>query len=177
MTDSLSEIALDSNCLSYVIEALEGVAEPADDLAEQKVALVRLYFYTPGTLWTLPTVKEEFSRIKDPARRAKHESWTNVLFGVRPLNCPAAVRQRTAELERLHADHDDRMVLAEAEDIGFSVLLTFDTRFVRRLAAHTRLNLTAPALFWQALGVPKGANPHRLPAHGNPLARETWWRW
>jgi hypothetical protein len=65
MSHSLSELGL---------EALEGVAEPMDDLAEQKVALVRLYLYTPGTLWTMPTVKEEFSRIADPARRAKHEN-------------------------------------------------------------------------------------------------------
>jgi hypothetical protein len=177
VSHSLSELALDSNCLSYVIEALEGVAEPTDELAEQKVALVRLYLYTPGTLWTLPKVKEEFSRITDPVRRARHESWTNVLFGVRPLNRPEAVKRRAADLERLHADHDDRMVLAEAEDIGFSALLTFDTRFVKRLAAHTRLNLTTPATFWQTLGVPKGASPHHLPSHGNPLADETWWRW
>jgi hypothetical protein len=69
------------------------------------------------------------------------------------------------------------MVLAEAEDIGFTALLTFDTRFVRRLAAHTPLNLTTPASFWQSLGLPKGASPHQVPAHGNPLAAQTWWRW
>ncbi len=45
----LSEIGLDSQCLSYFIDALEGVAALTDALAEQKVALVRLY--TPGTLW------------------------------------------------------------------------------------------------------------------------------
>ena len=53
----LSQIGLDSNCLSYVIQALEGVSRPTDALADQKIALVRLYIYTPGTLWTLPTVR------------------------------------------------------------------------------------------------------------------------
>ena len=55
----LSELGLDSNCLSYVIDALEGAAEPTGQLAAQNVALVRLYLYTPGTLWTMPrdTVK------------------------------------------------------------------------------------------------------------------------
>ena len=43
MTRDLSDVGLDSNCLSYVIQAMEGVTEPRDDLAEQKVALVRLY--------------------------------------------------------------------------------------------------------------------------------------
>src|SRR5438445_7116632 len=83
MLASLSEIGLDSNCLSYVIDALEGVSEPTGDLAAQRVALARLYLYTPGTLWTLPTVKEEFSRIPDRSRCASHASWTSVLFGVR----------------------------------------------------------------------------------------------
>ena len=41
MLASLSEIGLDSNCLSYVIDALEGVSEPTDNLAAQRVALVR----------------------------------------------------------------------------------------------------------------------------------------
>jgi hypothetical protein len=93
------------------------------------------------------------------------------------LNRPDAVKERAAELEKFHADHDDRMVLAEAQDIGFSALLSFDARFVRRLAPHTRLNLTTPASFWQALRVAKGASPHQVPAQGNPLARQTWWRW
>ncbi len=52
----LSEIGLDSQCLTYLISALEGVAAPSDSLAEQKVALVRLYLYTPGTVWVTPTV-------------------------------------------------------------------------------------------------------------------------
>ena len=73
MGHSLSELGLDSNCLSYVIDALEGVAEPTDDLATQKIALVRFYLYTPGTLWTMTMVKQEFSRIPDLARRASHE--------------------------------------------------------------------------------------------------------
>jgi hypothetical protein len=37
MSTSLSEIGLDSNCLSYVIDALEGVKEPADVLAPQRL--------------------------------------------------------------------------------------------------------------------------------------------
>jgi hypothetical protein len=180
MTASLSEIALDSNCLSYVIEAMEGVAEPTgptDDLAEQKVALVRLFLYTHGTLWTLPTGKEEFSHITDSARRARHESWTSVLFGVRPVSDPGVVRKRAAELETLHRPLGDRIVLAEAEDIGFSALLSFDAKFVRRLAPHSTLKLSSPAPYWESLGVPRGAPPVHVPHETNPLAAEKWWRW
>ncbi len=176
MSRLLSEVGLDSQCLSFIIDALEGVAEPTDALAEQKVALVRTYLYTPGTLWTMPTVKREFERIRDPVRRAKHRSWTSVLFGVYPLKDPKAVRQRAAELEVLHADIDDRMVLAEAEDIGFSVLLSFDADFVKHLTHRTRLNLTRPVPFWDSLAIPKGATPDKVPNPENPLASQTWWR-
>lgn len=177
MSPSLSELGLDSNCLSYVIDALEGVAEPTDSLAEQRVALVRLYLYTPGTLWTMPTVRQEFSRIRDPVRRGKHESWTGVLFGVRRLNNPEAAKVRAAGLKPHHPDLDDRMVLAEAEDLGFSALLTFDTEFVSHLAPYASLTLTTPAEYWTFLDVPRGADPVHLPAHGNQLAMQAWWRW
>jgi len=177
MNHSLAEVGLDSQCLSYVIDALEGVEKPTDNLAEQKVALVRTYFYTPGTLWTMPTVKREFERISDPVRRAKHQSWTSVLFGVCPLNNPEAVTRRAAELEEFHPDIDDRMLLAEAEDVGFSTLLSFDADFVKHLGHRTRLSLTTPGSFWQSLAVPRGAAPHHVPAPGNPLASQTWWRW
>ncbi len=96
MARSLAEIGLDSMCLSYVIDVLEGVSEPTDSLAAQRVALARAYFYTPGTLWTLPTVRREFERIKDPERRARHVSWTNSIFGVLPVNDLAAVERRAA---------------------------------------------------------------------------------
>lgn len=173
----LSEIGLDTNCLTYLLSALEGVAAPTDGLAEQKVALVRLYLYTPGTLWVTPTVKREFLRIRDEVRRTSHVSWTSVLFGVRPLNDAAAVERRAASLEPYHADLDDRLVLAESEDIGFATLVSFDARFVSHLSTHARLLLTEPAAFWESLGIPRGTAPTKLPAYGNPLAAETWWRW
>jgi PIN domain nuclease of toxin-antitoxin system len=173
----LSEIGLDSQCLTYLISTLEGVASPTDNLAEQKVALVRLYLYTPGTVWVTPTVQREFLRIRDEAHRTSHVNWTSVLFGVRPLNSAAAVERRAASLEAFHADPDDRLVLAESEDIGFATLLSCDTRFVNRLSKQARLALTQPAACWASLGIPKGATPDKVPGFGNPLAAETWWRW
>jgi hypothetical protein len=74
-----------------------------------------------------------------------------VLFGVRPLRNPDAVERGAAEFVSLHADVDDCRILAEAEDIGFVNLLTFDNDFVKHLASRTWLNLTRPA---QVLGDP-----------------------
>lgn len=172
----LDEVALDSNCLSYIIDALTGVEQPKDALAAQKVALVRLWMYKPGTLWTLPTVKKEFERISDPVRRANHLSWTSVHFGVYPLTDPAGVDRRAASLRELHADDDDRHVLAEAEDIGAKVLLTFDTAFIDHLGAQAKLQLVRPAEFWTALAIPAGTKPSKIPWPDNPLASQTWWK-
>ena len=123
------------------------------------------------------TVEREFLRIREEVRRASHVSWTSVLFGVRPLSDAGAVETRAASMEPYHPDADDRLVLAEAEDIGFATLVSFDTKMVNRLSKHARLLLTQPAEYWASLGIPRGATPDKVPAFGNPLAGETWWRW
>ncbi len=178
MKERLSEIGLDSQCLSYLIDALEGIGPPTDSLADQKVALVRLYLYTPGTLWVTPTVQTEFLRIRDARRRGKHESWTSVLFGVRPVANSAAVDQRAAEMLTAHGDADDCRILAEAEDIGLQTLVTFDDDLVKHLSSRTStVCLTRPATLWAELDIPRGAPPIKMPSLGNPLANQAWWRW
>src|SRR3990172_992033 len=60
-------VALDSQSYSYIVDAMEGYeTAPAGVLAPQQLALVRLYLYTPGTLWLTPTVEREYERISDP---------------------------------------------------------------------------------------------------------------
>jgi hypothetical protein len=171
------DIFVDSSCLSCVIAAMQGVAAPTGDLAAQEVALVRTYLYAPGTLWTVPTVDREFERLTEPAQRAGHRAWVSVLFGLRPPQDYGAVRRRTDELGKAHGDPDDCLVVAEVEGAGGDVLLTLDGGMVRHLAPHTRLFLTTPALYWEALTIPRGARPRQVPAPANPLRREEWWRW
>ncbi len=173
----LSEITLDSNCLSFLIAALEGIARPTDNLTDEKIALVRIYLYTSGTLWVTPTVKREFERIKDAAKKGRHQRWTSSNFGVRPVNDPSAIKRRGTNLKRFHPGKNDRTVLAEAEDIGFATLLSFDQKFVKRLAPHARLTLTTPGEFWISLAIPKGAEPNKEPTPDNPLSMQQWWQW
>lgn len=178
MTPETREVGLDSMCLSYLLDALEGVGAPEDALAEQKVSLVHLYLYTEGTLWVTPTVETEFKCIKNDARRESHRSWTSVLFGIRPLSNTAAVERRVQELLASHAGPNDCRILAEAEDIGLATLLTFDDDLIARLSARSStVDLARPAEFWARLAVPRGASPVKLPALDNPLANQTWWRW
>jgi hypothetical protein len=94
------------------------------------------------------------------------------------VNNPEAIQRLATELEEHHpGQKNDCMILAEAEDIGFATLLSFDDQFVKRLAPHARLTLTKPAQLWEALAIPLGARPDKVPTPDNPLAREKWWRW
>jgi len=170
-------VGIDSNCLSYIIDVLEGVPEPADELARQKSALARLFFYRRETLWATPTVKAECLPIRNARRRALHESWMNVHFGPLPLNNPERVKTRAVELQAFHGDKDDCTILAEAEDMGFDVLLSYDEEFIDRLGKHSEVRLMKPAPYWESLKFPRGSPPSRMPAYGNPLGWQSWWRW
>jgi len=178
MTSSPPEICLDSQCVSYVIDALKDLVEPTDKLAEQKIALVRSYFYIAGTFWTTPTVVREVEAIRNPERKAEHDSWRGFNFPAGQPNDPEAVKRRADELETFHAGINDRLILAEAEDIGFSTLLSFDGDFVKHLGNQARrLTLTTPAAFWESRAIPRGAPRKTEPTYDNPLAGQTWWRW
>lgn len=91
MVRSPPEVGIDSQCLTYVIDALAGAPTLTDATAEQGVALVRIYLHTPGTLWLTPTVEREYGRMRDSQRRGEHASWNSVLFGTRPLGDAPAV--------------------------------------------------------------------------------------
>lgn len=73
-------VGLDSQCLSYLIDAVAGIEEPTDPLAEERKALIRVWFYTPETYYVLETVAKEVSAIRAVERREFHEDF------VRPLS-------------------------------------------------------------------------------------------
>jgi predicted nucleic acid-binding protein len=171
------DICIDSNCLTYVVEAMWRIEEPTDAQAPEKVALLRAFLYLPGTLWTVPTVEREAEAMRDEERKARHRALVSVLFGVRQIQRPGAVERRARDLQAWHSDLNDCLVVAEAEDVECNVLLSFDKRLVTRLAAHTRLKLATPSEFWSALAIPRGAKPRTVPDATNPLAAQTWWRW
>lgn len=172
-----SNVSLDSQCLSYLIDAMADIREPTDALAPQRLALFRSYLYRPGGLVTTPTVMVECRRIRDAARAEFHESWIHTLFGeAQPID-PAQIDARTTQLLDFHSDPDDCQILAETEDAGLTTLLSFDFDFISHLADKTTVNLLRPNDFWQSLKIPRGAHPVNVPHHTNPLAQVSWWRW
>lgn len=171
-------IGLDSQCLSYIIDAMQGIEEPKDNLAAEKIALFRTYLYTEGTLFVTPTVRAECMRIKEEGRRAQHESFINVLFGEWPLPAGAELRSRVADLLKHHPNEADCRILAEAELAGFTTLLTYDDKFLGHLSNQSRaLQLMRPSELWHRLSIPRGASPRKLPHSTNPLVTQGWYTW
>lgn len=174
-----SLVALDSNCLSYLLDAVNASEAPMQDdpLREQKLALVRVMLYDEWGLYVAPRVTEECVRIRNTSRAALHASWLNSIFSeVQPIK-PASIAARANELLAHHADIDDCCVLAECEDAGIRVLLTHDDELISRLSRYTGIQLLRPAEYWSNLGIAKGVRPQTVPHVTNPLALVRWWHW
>ena len=76
-------VALDSNAMTYFIEAMNCVSvPPAGDQAEAKIALARIFFYLPheSCFRFTPTVELEYLRIRDKMKKDDHRSWTMTTF-------------------------------------------------------------------------------------------------
>ena len=170
-------VCLDSQCLSYLVDTMSVTTAPAGNLASQQLALFRCYLYRPRVLYVTPTVTSEWRHIRNPDRLALHSSYTQTLICETPPIDQNRIDARTLSLQAFHSDEDDCRILAEAEDASLSVLLTFDTRLMKRLAQHTTVTLTRPADFWESLNIPRGSKPSTEPRYDNPLSIESWWRW
>jgi len=115
--------------------------------------------------------------MEDRELRTLHLVFLNVNFDMRRGLDESAVGSRCQELEVFHPKRQDCLVLAEAEQARHAVLLSYDTKFVKRLKQHANLRLDTPKAYWDSLGIPRGAKPNKAPHPSNPRAGETWWVW
>jgi hypothetical protein len=168
----------DSNCLTFAIDAFVGIEKPTDAMADQKIALARIFFYSGETFFTMPTVQRECNRIPDPVRRADHRSWRMVHFGVPPIRVRQdAIRRRARQFHKVHRKRPDCLILAEAKAAQLAILLSYDFKFIDCLSSTSNVILMKPLDCWNALGIPRGATPRKVPHATNPLDAHTWWRW
>ena len=173
----MNDIALDSQCFTYLITAIEAVEEPSDQLADQRLALVRSFFYGP-LLSVTSTAVEEFKAIRDDSRREQHESWGLVHFNyLYNFHIESAVQERSSRLLTHHRGLNDCRIVAEAEQHQAAAVITYDQALIRRLGTHSTVPFLTPSQYWAQLAVPQGSTPRLIPAHGNPLAEKDWWRW
>jgi hypothetical protein len=174
------QIGLDSQCLSYLLDAITGIEEPTGRLAPEKKALLRSWFYRPGNFaFTLTaTVVAEVRAIPNAARRELHESFIRTLFLDYPVRDNLAVQARADRFAIAHPRSRDCRVLAESEELGLDLVLTYDHDFWKRLRyASPTTKLVKPSEYWSSRGVPAGVSPQTVPHPTNPLSSQSWWRW
>ncbi|QPD03310.1 MAG: hypothetical protein Nkreftii_001084 [Candidatus Nitrospira kreftii] len=169
-------VGLDSQCYTYRIDAMAKLDKPVDDLAKQRIALFRIFLYRDGGLFISPTVRSEYQRIRSQTRAVFHEEWTTLFPETRPINS-SRMDARIIELQAHHPDADDCRILAEAEDAGLSVLLSFDSKFISRLSPHTPVSIMRPLDYWPSLNIPRGSTPATTSRFDNPMADQSWWKW
>lgn len=176
-----SWVCIDSNAVTYLLEAMATGKQPIDNLAAEKISLLRTYLYRDGTFCISPTVRAEYSKIRDDVRRKYHTDLGDFLLDDTVKPDSRVLEIRTSELARFHRGRrklNDCRIVAEAELGGCKCLLTFDESLLKNLKCHTRgINLSTPSAFWSSLKVPQGSSPVKCPRPTNPLSKESWWIW
>lgn len=171
-------ICIDSNAMTYLVEAMTEVRQPVGNVAGEKIALLRIYLHHDGTLYISPTVRAEYEKMQEGVQKHHHHNADKVVLGDTLFADQTNINSRTDEYFALHQEINDCRILAESELGGADVLLTYDMTFLKRLKGKThKIELFTPSEFWSKLQIPRGSRPAKSPALGNPLAKATWWVW
>ena len=174
----LTRVAIDANCVTYLVEALEAIREPTDALAPQRKALTWLLFRGNPALCTVPANEDEVAAIKDRAKKQQHLSWLSVAFPTCVSLDSDAIAAQTCAYLTAHNELKDCRAVAEASSAGCVAYLTNDARLISHLVAYARpLKICRPSEYWANLAVPKGFPPKWAPDALSPLAEQPWIRW
>ena len=174
-------VAVDSNCLSFLADAIFLGQKPKDNLADQKIALLRIFLYREEGLYEVPILKDEYERIKDENLKKAHNDVARYLLVNVPEVDQRILEDRIAEYSLIHKgekNYKDCRILSEAELGGCDCLLTYDSTFLKRLKDKTHnISMIAPLQFWDYFKIPHNAKPKIGPHQTNPLAQQDWWKW
>ncbi|MGB4057105.1 MAG: hypothetical protein WBK77_03370 [Alphaproteobacteria bacterium] len=171
-------IALDSQSYTYLISAIESVQEPKDSLAEQKISLIRMFFYLTDTFYISPTVVDEYNEIKNNHERNQHKSFSDTLFPeFYPKPDAKKVESLTKKIKALGIDLNDSKIIAECLVFGADVLLSYDSKLLKKASDIKDIRVMPPSKYWESLNIPKNSRPDKIPHSSNPLSNENWWRW
>lgn len=173
-------VGIDSNALTYLIEAMRPGYDPASDpsgLAPERLAMIRVFLYGARGLHLTPMVTREYEAIRNDERQAAHARAACILLveGSWQLD-DEAVTARASDLRRHHDQPDDCRVVAESEAMGLTHLLTCDGDLIDKLGPAASVTVERPTGYWARLGVKPGARPIWSPHGSNPLSAVSWWR-
>jgi len=172
-------IAIDSNALTYLIEANQEDYDPAIDihLGKQRIAMIRTLFYSDRLLWVGPTVEAEYRNIPDPIKREAHRRIAQYVLEDQPLRVDRdTLEARVRELTSSHRGEADCRVVAETEFAGLDTLLSCDERMLGAFTGVSQVSIRQPCDFWESLRIPSRSTPLRCPAPGHPLFGKNWWK-
>jgi hypothetical protein len=174
------EVAIDSNALTYLVEAMEPNYDPANDdpsLAVERISMLRTFLYTGTPFYVLPQVRKEYNKIPRYEWRNIHESTVGVLLEeIFIENQDNGIKKRKTEFMSFHPKNKDCQILAEAEAMNMSSLLTRDNNFINRLSPRTTIQMVYPSEFWNNLNIVSGAELKTFPLESNPLFGKSWWK-
>jgi predicted nucleic acid-binding protein len=124
---------------------------PSGDLAEEKIALARIYLYRDDIIYISSTVREEYEKITNEEIRRNHQGIDDILLGDIPTSESQIIESRMLEYCKHHSGKKkDCKILAEAELSGCQILLTYDQDFLKRLRSKTHsINMLEPSEYWQ----------------------------
>lgn len=174
-------IALDSNCLTYFINSMAPDYEPDKDnsgLVEEKVSLLRTFFYVDINYWVMPAVQAEYNKIKDINNKYLHDQTTGILLGEWQNENEIAIGKLKLIYLQFHKHDNDCRIAAEANMAKMDYLLTREDSFIKHLNTRTgKLTIIKPSDLWKELAISKGAKTKLAPHSTNPLYKKNWWKW
>ena len=175
-------IALDSNGLTYLLQANRGGYDPDMDpdaeLANQRKALLLLWLYTDNPV-IVPTVARENQRIRDAHKRHEHQTWTQFHFHevLEKWLDADQIDARVAELEAFHKKPSDCRIVAECEgvkSVTVDALATFDGKLLKKLRERSRVPIATPDECWRRAAVAPGTKPQVTLGPEHPLFGVPW---
>jgi rRNA-processing protein FCF1 len=132
------KIAIDSNALTYLINAMAPDYDPLNDMPlnkEERQAMLRIFLYQGIPFYILPQVMNEYNAISIYDWRNLHESTVgSLLIEFRITNHENEIAQRRSEFLKYHNKYKDCQLTAEAERSGMDVLLTKDIDLKKNLS-------------------------------------------
>jgi predicted nucleic acid-binding protein len=169
-------VAVDSQCLTYLIDALEGISRPTDELTPQRIALATCFFYRQDCFRYTRTVEDEVRRMKEP-RRTNHLRWMEIHFAPTLPHDEHRMLGAAHAFTHYHPPFRDCRILAECHQGHLDALVTFDLTFKKRLGPVSGpVRLLTPMEFLSSLELCVGDEPARLPHSSNPMIDDQWWR-
>ena len=176
-------IAIDSMILSYYVCATKTEYNPEKDTKDDKnerIASLQIPLYSEWYA-VLPTVRDEYLKIKEARKRDFHIIADQVFHEYSPSDFnKAKVKKRAGFFNQHHKgpkNYNDCMLVAEAEFLSdTTVFLSNDRKLIKKIAPLTiGLLIMQPTEFIAKFGISN--NKLRIsPAETHPRYHDTWWR-